>query len=229
MQTHSEDPSTVQRRRRHRILTWCGGVLAWLVIGSCVSRGEPDPSVHRWWSGLGPVLSHDGFPGDCRLCHAGSDWNTLVADFQFDHAKETGVPLNGAHSAARCLLCHNDRGPVANFASQGCAGCHEDVHQGTLGRACDECHGESTWQPKSLVAQHVHSRLPLTGAHANVSCQRCHPGAFAAKFVPTDTECVTCHADDLAQANNPPHLGLGWVDRCNRCHIPTHWRQAQVR
>ena len=28
----------------------------------------------------------------------------------------------------------------------------------------------------------------------------------------------TCHTGDLANTQNPPHLGLGWVDNCQRCH-----------
>ena len=68
------------------------------------------------------MLPHDTFPADCKLCHMGQGWNTLTDDFAFDHEKETGVPLVGAHDQARCLLCHNDRGPVELFASKGCAG-----------------------------------------------------------------------------------------------------------
>ena len=33
----------------------------------------------------------------------------------------------------------------------------------------------------------------------------------------------------LAAADNPPHIQLGWVDTCNRCHIPTTWKQATVQ
>lgn len=212
-----------------RALLFLLSAMTLAVIGSCAVQDPDAVARYRWWSGLGPVLPHDTFPADCRLCHAGDDWNTLVADFAFDHAAQTGVPLAGAHATARCLLCHNDRGPVAVFRSRGCVGCHEDVHAGTLGVACDDCHGETTWRPKDLVAAHTHGRFPLTGAHAITSCNRCHPGSFAGRFVPTDSACVTCHFDDLQRTANPPHLGLGWVDRCDRCHIPTHWRQAQVR
>jgi hypothetical protein len=39
---------------------------------------------------------------------------------------------------------------------------------------------------------------------------------------------VTCHRADLARAINPPHLGLGWVDRCDRCHQPIDWSLAEI-
>lgn len=198
-----------------------------VVVASCVVQDPGSAIRYRWWSGLGPVLPHDTFPADCRLCHVGEDWNTLREDFEFDHEAQTGVPLVGAHAAARCLLCHNDRGPVAMFEVQGCAGCHEDPHLGDLGPRCDECHDQVTWRPSGQVEQHLHTRFPLTGAHAVVSCQRCHPGAFAGNFVPVPTECVSCHVDELQRANNPPHLTLGFVDDCHQCHVPSSWNQAQ--
>ena len=213
-------------RRRGPLLAVIAAVVA---IGACV---VPDPNAtarYRWWSGLGPVLPHDTFPADCQLCHLGSDWNTLRDDFEFDHERETGVPLDGAHDQARCLLCHNDRGPVREFQEKGCIGCHEDFHLGELGPDCQGCHTQETWQPYGQIAMHNRTRFPLTGTHALTACHRCHPGAFVGNFVPTDTECLTCHQNDLANANNPPHIALGWVDNCDRCHIPTSWNQVRPR
>jgi hypothetical protein len=195
---------------------------------ACATRGKDAVRQHLWWSGFGPVLPHDTFPADCSLCHVGRGWQTLTEGFEFDHEAETGVPLNGAHARASCLRCHNDRGPAGSFARQGCAGCHEDVHRGELGPACTRCHGEQTWRPIGQIELHDRTRFPLTGAHVATSCHRCHPGAEVGVFRPTDTECVSCHRTDLAQAQNPNHIGLGWVDRCDRCHIPTVWQQAEI-
>lgn len=196
------------------------------LVVACVTQTPGAAARHRWWSGLGPVLSHDTFPGDCSLCHDGGDWLKVSDDFSFDHEKETGVPLYGAHLEARCLLCHNDRGPVATFAARGCGGCHEDVHFGRLGQNCRECHQEETWRPFGQVARHNRTRFPLVGVHADTACRRCHPGAEVGNFVPTDTECVTCHADDLARTTN--HVGLGRTTNCDRCHMPTFWDQVEV-
>ena len=196
------------------------------LVAACVIQPPGAARQHRWWVGLGQVLPHDTFPGDCQLCHVGEEWRTLRDDFSFDHEARTGVALDGAHAEATCLLCHNDRGPVAVFAAQGCGGCHEDIHTGELGPNCAECHVETTWNPLDQIAHHNRSRFPLYGVHAGTSCRRCHPGADIGNFVPTDTECVTCHADDLARTTN--HVGLGWVDNCDRCHMPTDWRQAEV-
>lgn len=218
----SERPSF---RARATLLALAGP----LVIAACVTQGVRSSGLHRWWAGLGPVLPHENFPADCSLCHVGNDWETLREDFAFDHEKETGVALEGAHANARCLRCHNDRGPVRVFAAKGCAGCHEDVHQGALGSTCTRCHQETTWQPVGMIEMHSRTRFPLTGAHAHTACHRCHPGGWVGTFQPVDTECVTCHRDDLQRATNPPHINLGLVDRCDRCHMPTRWNQVSTR
>ena len=211
---------------RRSILTLV--TLLWLLLGACLAQNSESVKQHLWWSGLGPVLPHESFPADCALCHEGTGWQGVRADFSFDHEGETGVPLNGAHARAACLLCHNDRGPVAVFAARSCAGCHEDVHRAQLGADCTRCHQEATWQPVGQIELHARTRFPLVGVHAAVSCQRCHPGAEVGHFVPTDVECLTCHQSDLARAVNPNHAGLGWVDRCDRCHLPRTWNQAEI-
>jgi hypothetical protein len=209
------------------ILCLFTSTLAWL-IAACAATGPEVARQHLWWSGLGPVIPHDTFPGDCSLCHAGQDWQTLRADFRFDHALEAGLPLEGAHAQARCLRCHNDRGPAETFARAGCAGCHEDVHAGRLGNDCTSCHEQQTWRAIGQHVLHQRTRFPLTGAHAVTACVRCHPSSIAGSYTPVDTECVSCHQSDLAQATNPNHVGLGWVDRCDRCHLPRTWQQAEI-
>jgi len=199
------------------------------VIMACVVQGPGEGERHRWWAGLGPVLPHDSFPADCSLCHVGQEWNTLNPEFEFDHEAETGYALVGAHQRAQCLRCHNDRGPVAMFAKQGCVGCHEDFHYGELSQDCTNCHNQRTWWPQAQVEKHNRTRFPLTGAHVAVACHRCHPGAFVGNFLPTDTDCITCHNRDLQVAVNPPHIALGWVDGCDNCHPTTDWSHGKFR
>lgn len=205
-------------------------LLAYLLVACVVQDGGPGSgALHRWWAGLGPVLPHDSFPTDCKLCHVGDTWNVLSDDFEFDHEAKTGVALKGAHARAMCLRCHNDRGPVATFAAKGCAGCHEDVHAGSLGGNCESCHQQHTWRPEGQIERHNLTRFPLTGAHLAVSCNRCHPGAFVGRFAPTDNRCETCHLADAVATTNPPHVGLGWTQDCQRCHQPTRWKQGAIR
>jgi hypothetical protein len=202
------------------------------VVAAMAACVAPDAKVgerHRWWAQLGPVLPHDTFPADCKLCHVGDGWNVLTDDFKFDHLKQTGVPLEGAHATASCLRCHNDRGPVSVFNSKGCVGCHADVHQGDLGHDCTRCHGPDDWRPKDPIGMHYRTRFPLTASHVSVACHKCHPGANVGNFMPTDTECVTCHRSDLVKTNNPPHIPLGWINHCERCHMPTDWHNAEFK
>jgi len=68
--------------RRSRLLLF--GVAA-VAVAACVGADPRAGARHRWWAGLGPVLPHDSFPGDCALCHQGIGWNELRDDFSFDH------------------------------------------------------------------------------------------------------------------------------------------------
>ena len=179
-----------------------------------------------WNERLGPVMPHDTFPAECSLCHIGGDWNTLREDFSFDHEKETGVALTGAHKTAQCLRCHNDRGPVQQFAAQGCAGCHVDVHMGRLGPNCEVCHGDVDWRPREQIALHNRTRFPLVGAHAVVECFECHPGAESGVFLQRDVACVSCHLDDYQNTQEPNHALAGLGTNCQDCHVPVVWRGA---
>ena len=210
------------------LLMACVVLFSWLSLPGCQAPGANETPAFGWWAARGPVVPHDTFPADCSLCHKGGDWQSLVNDFTFDHGTETGVPLVGAHQDAECLRCHNDRGPVAMFADKGCAGCHEDIHQGDLGPNCIDCHNEFNWRPTEIIAKHAATRFPLVGSHAAVGCWQCHPGSDTGNFSGTSTECSTCHGDMLAStvapgSTAPDHFAQGWTSNCDKCHIPTTW------
>ena len=169
--------------RIQKTLLVLGALLCSMILG-CASGQRTDGDVHRWWQGLGPVIPHDSFPSDCRLCHVGDSWNDLAEDFEFDHAVETGYALEGAHTQAQCLRCHNDRGPVQSFLEQGCAGCHEDWHQGELGQDCQRCHTEQNWRAFGQREMHSRTRFPLTGAHAQGRLSPLSPGCVCRLLLP---------------------------------------------
>ncbi|MBI1850254.1 MAG: hypothetical protein HYR85_07910 [Planctomycetes bacterium] len=185
-------------------------------------------SRNGWSDDWGPLVPHRTFPGDCGLCHVPERWDVLRADFSFDHEKQTGHPLVGAHAAAACLRCHNDRGPVSAYVARGCGGCHPDPHKGTLGLDCLRCHEESqnTWRPGGLVADHARTRFPLVGVHAATPCESCHPRAPVGDFRGAPVDCDLCHRADLARATNPDHVASGLTRECQRCHTPTDWSRA---
>lgn len=215
----SPHSASSDRRGRHAA-RWLVVCIAAFVVAVACATFVPQQG---WNPGNGPVVPHDTFPADCSLCHVGGDWHTLKQDFVFDHAAKTGVPLLGAHAKAECLLCHNDRGPVAGFAAQGCAGCHADPHQQRLGRNCNDCHDERTWQPREAIARHDRTRFPLVGAHAAAACFRCHPGAQVGNFAGASSTCVHCHEADFARTTDPNHVVLNFSRECQTCHLPVGW------
>lgn len=198
-------------------------LLVWFLVVACVNL------VPRqgWDAAAGPVVPHDSFPGDCSLCHVEGNWHTLRADFAFDHGARTGVVLQGAHEHAGCLLCHNDRGPVQQFAARGCGGCHEDPHMQRLGANCQDCHDERTWYPREAIVLHDRTRFPLVGAHAAAACFRCHPGAQVGNFAGAFVECSQCHRDDYLRTQDPNHTAVGFAETCEQCHLPTGWQSAR--
>ena len=208
------------RRPRGRIL----GLVSLLALTvACVAHRLEDGGAQGWWAEHGPVVPHAGFPADCSLCHVGSGWTEIREDFHFDHGARTGVELEGRHAQAQCLRCHNDRGPVEVFARRGCAGCHPDPHRGDLGGDCSSCHGQEDWRVGEALALHSRTRFPLVGAHAAAACWRCHTGALVGNFARVPTDCASCHGDELAAADDPDHLDLGWTANCQDCHTPTSW------
>lgn len=187
---------------------------------------RPKTPRQGWSKRWGPLVPHESFPGDCSLCHVADNWNVLRDDFSFDHAKETGYALEGAHAAASCLRCHNDRGPVQAYVERGCGGCHPDPHASSLGLDCERCHDQWNWEPTGLIGEHARTRFPLYGAHAVVPCESCHVGAAAGQFRGAPIECEICHREDLSGATSPDHLANGWTTDCARCHTTTVWQNV---
>lgn len=222
-------PSKMRALSASPARAWLGwlAALSLAVLAACVA--DRDIPVHGWWSDRGPVIRHDSFPEDCSLCHKGSNWTELVDDFEWDHEAETGYALVGAHAQAKCLRCHNDRGPVQIFERQGCSGCHSDIHRGLLGERCQDCHGESDWVAQGVIAEHRRTRFPLTGAHLATACWQCHEGAERGEFSLEDTRCESCHREEISANQDPNHQVLGWVQDCERCHLPTTWNGAGFR
>jgi hypothetical protein len=81
---------------------------------------------------------HKGKLGkDCSRCHSPNGWKL----WEFDHGKETGFALAGAHAKLACESCHRRPADQVKL-KRDCLSCHEkdDVHLGQYGRQCDRCH-----------------------------------------------------------------------------------------
>jgi hypothetical protein len=194
----------------------------WTLLSVDCEALFPRQSWNQEW---GSMVPHKSFPGDCGICHIPERWDVIREEFDFDHEKETGYALNGAHGLAACLRCHNDRGPVLVYVQRGCAGCHVDPHQGNLGMECTRCHNEDHWDPIGLIADHARTRFPLSGAHAISPCEDCHERAPVGEYRGAPVECHFCHQDEAARAV-PNHVINGWQRDCTRCHDLVTWQQA---
>jgi hypothetical protein len=81
---------------------------------------------------------HKGrFGTTCERCHTDQTWERK----DFDHRKETGYALDGAHIKVKCLTCHT-RPLFTTKTPTLCGVCHrsDDIHEGELGPRCDRCH-----------------------------------------------------------------------------------------
>jgi hypothetical protein len=87
---------------------------------------------------------HKGSLGkDCAKCHSPNGWRI----WEFDHGKETGFALDGAHQKLTCSDCHRQPADQVKL-SPDCVSCHaeDDVHLGQYGRQCQRCHSTVTFK-----------------------------------------------------------------------------------
>ncbi|MCC6809553.1 MAG: hypothetical protein IT381_19140 [Deltaproteobacteria bacterium] len=136
----------------------------------------------------------------CDTCHTTQGFRPASG---FVHDRDTAFALAGAHVTAPCSGCHLRPAKTAPVQFHGidkaCAACHQDVHFGQLGAACERCHDLSAFQPAARF-DHQKTKFALDGKHAKLTCERCHPqvdvkGTRVQRFVPTPTTCEGCHKD----------------------------------
>ncbi len=150
---------------------------------------------------------HNGrFGVDCAACHNPSDWENAT----FDH-NLSAFKLEGEHMEVACEGCHAN-GQYKDTPAD-CYACHrqDDEHNGRFGTDCGACHTPTDWA--NAAFDHNLSNFPLTGAHASVTCERCHA---AGQFAGLSAACVSCHADP------PFHAGMFGTD-CETCHTTSNW------
>jgi len=154
----------------------------------------------------------------CATCHRESKWS----ETRFRHDRQTRFRLKGRHRQVDCHACHRadrkaivQRDVTKRRKPRSCVACHklDDVHKGSNGKRCDQCHNENSW----LKASFDHDRktdFPLRGAHKKASCTACHRGDEPRDETPT--ECVACHR---AQDVHEQKLGK----KCAQCHGEQSW------
>jgi hypothetical protein len=163
------------------------------------------------------------FSHDCTTCHSMTAWKPAT----FDHNK-TAFALTGAHATTDCLFCHKNA--VFNGTPTDCYSCHltdftgvvDPNHvSGSFDHNCATCHSTTTWNPATF--DHSKVIFPLTGAHVQTACAKCHTGG---KFVGLTTDCYTCHLVDYTGAKNPDHAAANYnaAHTCVTCHNTTAWQ-----
>jgi len=194
--------------------------------------------------GLHSTFPQNGTTGSaCVKCHSDHNGENFAmvhwdpSPKGFDHTR-TGYLLDGKHAGVSCRSCHNaqhiapserillaskDLNRTWFGLSPSCVTCHEDKHQGRFGTNCLQCHSTVDWKAAKIDQHsfdHSKTRYPLTGAHLNTPCQKCHtPGAdnqprYAG--IPFST-CSSCHTD--------PHKGE-FVQACDSCHTTSTWKKT---
>jgi hypothetical protein len=154
--------------------------------------------------------AHKGrFGAKCESCHDARNW-----DNRFAHDARTKFALAGKHARAKCDSCH--KGPLYKEPlPTKCVACHraDDVHQGSLGEACDKCHNDRGW--KGTAFDHDRdTKFALRFRHKEAKCEACHKGGLKEK-VPTT--CIGCHRKE------DTHKG-GFGEKCQSCHADKSWK-----
>lgn len=155
---------------------------------------------------------HKGvFGKKCQQCHSETSW----AAKQFNHDRDTDFPLRNAHKRARCSQCH-DESHSKQATTRSCYSCHraDDIHNGSQGKKCGDCHNDKDWSSK-VAFDHDLSNFPLIGLHATVTCEDCHSDA---NYRDTPTQCIKCHKKDDIHKNS-------FGKECEDCHNPNAWNR----
>lgn len=155
----------------------------------------------------------------CADCHSEKTWKKP----RFEHDK-TKFKLKGEHKKTACNRCHpNNR---YKKTPKVCASCHliSDVHRGSYGKKCAECHTPKEWKRTSF--DHDKTKFKLKGAHAKVECAKCHEGRLYTKETPRPKDkalpksCIGCHKSD------DEHRGR-YGKKCAECHNPKEWKRTK--
>ena len=106
----------------------------------------------------------------CEGCHNARSWKS----WDFDHAKRTKYPLQGAHRRAKCVACHSKPATEKVAAPTACYSCHrgDDRHEGAFGSQCERCHGSDDWRDIRAKVSRVADARHMRDESMNRCCVR---------------------------------------------------------
>jgi hypothetical protein len=219
---------------------------------------RPGVSAERRPSALaGSTLAADEAKGaalGCARCHSTTSFRGVAE--QFDHARWTAYPLEGAHAALDCQACHPAEpdggrrlGPVelvfrpgasrAGLAS--CVACHADPHAGRFDHVPEGSLDPDEDEPGSRVGC---ARCHVPESFAEVPAGRFDHGlwtGFPLRGAHEQTRCAACHGAGDRPADRSIRDGrvtrrlgavsdrfAGPVDQCATCHENPHGTRYDV-
>lgn len=222
---------------------------------SCHTEKRNDKALRK-----GETLFRTGKTQSCKECHKADDIHHFEGNFKnkecsschnttsfkgqnnFNHLRDTGYALVGAHAKQKCDKCHvpegkdNFRYSFPNLSRNQCLTCHKDQHGDNFsprfkGGNCVACHTQESWPIRNF--DHDKTGFDLEGAHARTQCVECHkqnpPKSKLAdfRFKGLNKTCNSCHSDYHGYAretaekiNNVPLI------RCETCHNESGFKQS---
>ena len=175
-------------------------------------------------------FAKQGVAPDCSDCHSTKGF--VGSSYTIEMHKETEFPLNGAHVATPCFVCHK-KDTKWNFGNMGtkCAQCHDDIHNSFISEIyypqanCKNCHTENYWSEVNF--DHSKTDYELLGAHKEQSCRACHfksnaNGEDTQHFKELSESCTNCHTD-----KHYAQFEVNGVTDCFNCHDFNDWRASK--
>lgn len=210
----------------HSAMSWTGGKFdhdktefmltgahSALTCDACHVAGRYKPTPRTCAGCHATDDEHRGSRGEeCGKCHVTKEWKTA----KYDHLKETGYDLLGAHAHVDCLTCHRS-GNYKDKVPKDCNGCHraDDAHADRFGAKCGDCHDNEHWHLAETYDHAARHKFALVGAHAKIDCHTCHTAAVTDQKLAKN--CVGCHRSE------DPHGGKV-EGNCDSCHGQNTWR-----
>ena len=197
------------------LLTACGPH-ADVGVSKVEARGEDCVSCHvdEWSATTFPVHASLSFGPECGDCHVQAAWSPARG---FSHTE--AFPLTLGHAEPTCRACHVTKGFAKGAVQNSCVACHaseaasvtDPVHTG-LSTSCSTCHQTKAFKPATFI-----HAWPLAGVHATQACGSCHTRNVA-RYEETSPDCIGCHADDRAGADQRVAGHAAYPRRCESCH-----------
>lgn len=199
---------------------------------ACHKTAYTDPLKHDRCADCHADYHQKQFAGpqgtpDCADCHTVDSFQGSLFTIEKHNAGK--FPLNGAHLATPCFVCHKKQ-ERWSFRDIGlkCIDCHQNIHEPYLDKkyypeaTCESCHGESRWS--EVKFDHGTTKFALQGAHVRQTCRACHfsqgaDGKVVQRFAGLGNDCTSCHKD--------AHYGQfekEGVTDCTHCHAFENWK-----